>query len=125
MRLDQIIVSISGLFLAAGVIWYFFLYKRKTVRAEDTEGVQEIKISVKGCYEPDLIVVKKDKTVKLNFYREETASCSEVVVFPDFRVRRELPAFQNTVIELLPDKVGEFDFHCDMNMIHGKLIVEE
>ncbi|NOY78207.1 MAG: cupredoxin domain-containing protein [Calditrichaeota bacterium] len=125
MRLDQIIVTISGLFLAAGVIWYFFLYKRQTVRAKDTEGIQEVKISVKGGYDPDLIVVKKDKTVRLNFYREETSSCTEVVVFPDFRVRKELPAFQNTIIEIMPDKIGEYDFHCDMNMIHGKLIVEE
>jgi len=125
MHIDQIIVTIAGLFLSAGVIWYFFLYKRQIVRAKDTEGIQEIKISVKGGYDPDLIVVKKGKAVRLNFYREETSSCSEVVVFPGFRVRKELPAFQHTVIELFPDKAGEYDFHCDMNMLHGKLIVEE
>ena len=84
-----------------------------------------MKISVKGGYDPELIVVKKNKPVRLNFYRDETSSCSETVVFPDFRLRQYLPAFQNTVIEILPQQAGEFDFHCDMNMLHGKLIVEE
>ncbi len=125
MATDQIIVTIAGIALSGLVIWYFFLYRRQSVRAGETAGVQEVNIRVKGGYEPDMIVVKRGKPVRLNFHREETSSCSETVVFPDFRVRRDLPAFQNTVIEILPEQSGEFEFHCDMNMIHGKLIVEE
>ena len=39
--------------------------------------VQEIKVTVKGGYSPDVIVVKQGVTIKLDFYRDEAASCSE------------------------------------------------
>jgi len=87
--------------------------------------VQEIKVTVKGGYSPDVIVVKEGVPVRLDFYRDETASCSEQVIFSDFRIARDLPAFKTTPIEFMPDKVGEFTFTCGMNMMRGKLIVEK
>jgi len=62
--------------------------------------------------------------VRLDFYRDETTSCSEEVIFGDFGIARALPAYQTTPIEFTPDKAGEFTFHCGMNMLHGKLVVE-
>ena len=73
---------------------------------------------------PDVIVVKQGRPVRLDFYRDETASCSEQVVFGDFGIARDLPAFKTTTIELTPEKAGEFTFTCGMNMIRGKLVVE-
>jgi plastocyanin domain-containing protein len=61
--------------------------------------------------------------VKLDFYRDETSSCSETVILGDFGIARDLPAFRTTSIVFTPDKTGEFDFTCGMNMLHGKLIV--
>jgi len=62
--------------------------------------------------------------VRLDFYRDETASCSEQVVFGDFGIARDLPAFQTTPVEFTPDKPGEFTFTCGMNMLRGKIVVE-
>ncbi len=87
-------------------------------------GMQEIKVPVKGGYSPDVIVVKKDIPVRLNFYRDETSSCSEQVFFGDFGIARNLPVFKTTPFEFTPDKTGEFNFVCGMNMLRGKLIVE-
>jgi plastocyanin domain-containing protein len=72
-----------------------------------------------------VIVVKQGVPVKLNFYRDETASCSEDIVFGDFGIARHLPAFQTTAIELMPENAGEFTFTCGMNMMRGKLVVEQ
>ena len=74
-------------------------------------------------YAPDVIVVKKDLPVRLNFYRAETASCSEQIIFGDFGIARDLPAYNTTPIEFTPRKTGEFNFSCGMNMLRGKLIV--
>lgn len=106
------------------VLWYFF-GERAQVSAELTEGgAQEIKVTVKGGYSPDVIVVRQGIPVKLDFYRDETASCSEQVVFGDFGIARNLPAFKTTSIEFTPERAGEFTFACGMNMLRGKLIVE-
>ena len=48
----------------------------------------------------------------------------EQVVFGDFGIAKDLPAFKTTPIEFTPDKSGEFTFACGMNMLRGKLIVE-
>jgi len=126
MDTADIIVIIGGLAAIAWVLWYFFFGERERTQAALTEaGTQEVKITVKGGYSPDVIVVKKDKPVRLNFYRDETASCSEQVVFGDFGVARDLPAFKTTPVEFTPHEAGEFTFTCGMNMMRGKLIVEE
>jgi plastocyanin domain-containing protein len=69
-------------------------------------------------------VVKRGVPVKLEFFRDETSSCSDQVILGDFGIARDLPAFKTTAIEFIPDKVGEFSFTCGMNMLHGKLVVE-
>lgn len=124
MDVLEIAVVIGGLSLIVAVLWYFF-GEREAVAAQNSEsGVQEIRITVKGGYSPDVIVVKKGKPVLLDFYRDETASCSEQVIFGDFGIVKDLPAFKSTPVQFTPDKPGEFTFTCGMNMMRGKLIVD-
>lgn len=124
MDTTEIIVVIGGVALIVLTLWYFFGEREATAAAISESGMQEIKVTVKGGYSPDVIVVKKDVPLRLNFYRDETSSCSEQVVFGDFGIARDLPAYKTTPIEFTPDKAGEFNFVCGMNMLRGKLIVE-
>jgi len=124
MGLDQIFVTVGGLLLAATVAWYFWFSERKGVKLAATEGVQEVLIKVKGGYSPDVIVVEAGKPVRLNFHREETALCSEQVLFPDFNKQATLTAFKTIPVEFTPEKPGEYGFQCGMGMLRGKLIVE-
>ena len=122
--LVKLIVAISGVLLIILVNWYFLFSKRKIYKAESEEaGVQEVKIVVKGGYSPDVIVVKKGIPVRLNFYRDETADCSDTIVFGDFNIRKPLPAFKTTAVEFTPEKEGEYQFTCGMGMMRGKLVV--
>ena len=124
MDTSEIAVLVGGVVAVVLILWYFF-GEREAVAAEVTSGgVQEIKVTVKGGYSPDVIVVKQGTPVRLDFYRDETASCSEQVVFGDFGIARDLPAFKTTPIEFTPPKAGEFTFTCGMNMMRGKVIVE-
>ncbi|MGI9043578.1 MAG: cupredoxin domain-containing protein, partial [Gemmatimonadaceae bacterium] len=113
----EIFVLAGAAALIGFIVWYFF-GEREAVAASLSEGgVQEIKVTVKGGYSPDVIVVKQGVPVKLDFYRDETATCTEQVVFGDFGIARDLPAFKSTSIEFTPDKAGEFVFACGMNMV--------
>ncbi len=124
MDTTEIIVILGGAALILFVLWYFFGDREKVAATVGSGGAQEIKVTVKGGYSPDIIVVKQNVPVRLNFYRDETSSCSEQVVFGDFGIAKDLPAFKTTPIEFTPDKAGEFNFVCGMNMLRGKLIVE-
>lgn len=124
MDTTEILVVIGGVSLIGLTLWYFFGEREKVAAAVGESGTQEIKVTVRGGYSPDVIVVKQNVPVRLDFYRDETSSCSEQVVFGDFGIARDLPAFKTTPIEFTPEKAGEFTFACGMNMLRGKLIVE-
>jgi plastocyanin domain-containing protein len=124
MTIAQIGVLISAITLSILVVWYFFFSKKEGVRIAATSGVQETNIIVKGGYTPDVLVVKAGQPVRLNFTRQETASCSEMVLFPDFDQSAKLPTGETVAIEFTPEEAGEYDFQCQMGMLHGKLIVE-
>jgi len=112
---------------AAAVIlalaWYFF-GPRAAREASLRGGIQEIAITVKGGYSPDVIRVREGIPVRLLFNRQEASDCTSRVSFPDFNVSRSLPAFTTTALEFTPDKPGSFRFSCGMNMVHGTLLVE-
>ncbi len=126
MDTAEIIVLVGGVLLVGFLLWFFFLSERERGRAEsDAGGVQRIKVTVKGGYTPDVIVVKRGAPVELDFYRDETNSCTEQVIFGDFGISRMLPAFKTTRIGFTPERAGTYIFNCGMNMVRGKLIVED
>ena len=119
------IAVVAGAVLAiVAVLWYFFGERQGVAARVGDSGAQEIKVTVKGGYSPDVIVVRQGRPVRLEFYRDETASCSEQVVLGDFGIARDLPAFRTTPIEFTPERAGEFTFTCGMNMMRGKVVVE-
>ncbi len=59
-----------------------------------------------------------------NFRREETASCSDEVIFADFQKSADLPTGETVVTELPPKERDEFGFACLMGMFRGRLVVE-
>ena len=124
MDTTEILVLAGAGVLIALVLWYFFGEREAVAATTGEAGVQEVRITVKGGYSPDVVVVKQGRPVRLDFYRDETASCSEQVVFGDFGIARDLPAYRSTAVEFTPQKAGEFTWTCGMNMLRGKLIVQ-
>ena len=125
MTWDRVLVDVVGLGLIAFIVWFFWLVRAKGVRAAVTSGgYQEQMVLVKGGYTPDVIVVEAGKPVRLNFVRQESASCSEMVLLPAFNKSATLPEGQTVPVEFLPEHRGEFEFSCQMGMFRGKLIVE-
>jgi plastocyanin domain-containing protein len=125
MTPDKIFVIILGLGLIAGIAWFFWGPRKGGYRTPLTSGgYQEAMILVKGGYTPDVVVVQHGRPVRLNFRREESAACSEMVVFGDFGKSAKLPEGEIVPIELLPDKPGDYAFSCQMGMFRGRLVVE-
>jgi plastocyanin domain-containing protein len=125
MSASDVVVIAGAVAAIAWVNWYFFFAERASGSAVVTSaGTQEIGITVKGGYTPAEIHVKEGVPLRLVFDRQETSSCSEELVIGDLGVRKFLPPFQKTVIELTPTNTGRFDFTCGMGMLHGTLVVE-
>jgi Cu+-exporting ATPase len=123
MGTAEILVTAAGVLLSAGLAWFFFGPKEAR-QAEVRGSVQEVEVSVKGGYSPSVIRARQGVPLRLTFDRQESGECTSEVVFPDFRIRRTLPAFARTTVDLIPERSGEFGFACGMNMVHGTLLVE-
>jgi plastocyanin len=143
-------VLVAGLAAIAWVNWYFFLAERGTAVAAvpgiggaagsgDAQaaapspgappagvpsGIPQVTITVKGGYSPATIRVPAGRPVRLVFDRQETSGCSEEVVFPDFGLKRFLPASQHTAVEVTAPAPGTYEFTCGMGMLRGRLVAE-
>ena len=124
MSASDISVPVGGLVAILFLAWFFFGPK-KAKEAEVKGNAQEIRITVKGGYSPDVIRVKEGVPLRLVFDRQEASDCSDRVVFPDFQASKSLAPFATTTLEFTPTKSGSFGFACGMNMLHGTLIVEQ
>jgi plastocyanin domain-containing protein len=121
------LVIVAGLAAIGWVNWYFFVAAKlsaATVAARAGDGVPEVRIAVRGGYDPATVRVKAGAPVRLVFDRQETAGCSEEVVFPAFGIRKFLPAGQPTSIEITPPTPGRYEFMCGMSMLRGAVVAE-
>lgn len=118
MNFDKILVAFFSLAGIAFTYWFFLMKKEGVVTVTDN-----IDITVEGGYSPNTISIPQGKTTKINFTRKDPSSCLEEVVLSDFKIRKYLPLNQKVTVEVTPQKKGEFNFECGMNMFHGKIIV--
>src|SRR5215831_17927068 len=123
MTLPDVIIVAAALALISALAWFFF-GPRRARAAELVGDVQQVRVTVRGGYSPDLVRVRQGIPLHIVFDRQESGDCTSRVVFPDFAVNRSLPAYAQTTVQLVPDRAGEFGFACGMNMVHGTLVVE-
>jgi len=95
-----------------------------TRRAGGRSGAQLRRIRVRGSYQPAEVHVGSGRPVRLIFRREESAPCSERVVFPDYGISVTLPPFEDVPVDLPASEPGEHEFTCEMHMLHGTVVVE-
>ena len=125
MSFIDIVLILLGLGLIAGELWYFLGPRPAAARAVETKNrVQEIRVVVSDGYDPATIFVEAGRPVRLHFYRDETTECSERVIFDDFGIDQELPAFATTPIEFLPKEPGDYSFHCGKSVLRGRVVAQ-
>lgn len=115
----ETIVTIFGIGLIGFIYWFFFGKKNQTIASGS-----EINILVDGGYSPQIIKLKNNQKTKLFLTRKDPNTCLEEFIIPDFKIKKYLPLNKSVEIEVNPKNVGEYPFHCGMNMFHGKVIVE-
>jgi len=124
--LDEVVVSLLGTGLAAGIAWFFWGPRKEGYSVPLTSsGYQEALVLVKGGYSPDTLVVRAGKPVRLVFRRQESSACSEMVVFGDFDRSASLPEGEDVPVEFVPGTPGTYEFTCQMGMLRGRLVVQQ
>ena len=97
--------------------------RRGFVSQQRLDLPREVRVRVLGGYVPDTIRAEAGMPLRIVFRREESAACSEQVVFPAFGKSATLPPGEAVAVELLPEEPGEYEFTCAMGMLRGTLVV--
>ena len=97
--------------------------RRESVPERRAGEPREVRIRVRGGYEPDTVVARAGQPLRLTFRREDRLACTEEVVFPHFGRSATLPAGEDVAVDLLPDEPGEYAFTCGWGMLRGRLVV--
>ena len=101
------------------------LFSRKHVAPPLTAASDDgaPRIVVDGGYRPDTLIAAAGEPVRLVFHRHDASPCTEEVVFPSQGVRVTLPQHEDVAVDLPASAPGEYEFHCGMGMVHGRLVV--
>lgn len=115
LKRGQRVVTKGGMFLKDG----------ERVSAQDAVASQEgtlIRVSASG-FDPSTVEIERGKPVTLIFQRVSEEGCGTEVVFPDLKIRKDLPLNQRVPVTFTPVQAGELRFACGMDMLRGKVIV--
>ena len=117
----MLIVNLAGALLIVLIVWWFWLYKPKAV--EQSEAGFSVVVE-NGIYSPSRIKLKTGEQHALKFLRKDASPCAEMLLIPQFDIAETLIVNQTTTIRLPEMSAGEYEFHCQMKMYKGVLVVE-
>lgn len=120
--MNLLVINIIGLALIALIIYWFWIYKPKNVQAKDKDTIRIIVED--GVYQPSHISVPAATEVTLEFERKDETPCAEMVIFPELDISENLPVNKTKTIKLKKLEKGSYQFHCQMQMYKGELVVE-
>ena len=122
----MLFINLAGLFVIALIIWWFWLYsprQQQSAAADKDKTVFNIVVE-DGVYQPATIILSAHKPAVLHFTRKDPSPCAEMVIFPELKISEELPLNKEFTIALPMLEKGKYQFHCQMQMYKGTLIVE-
>ena len=92
---------------------------------DDRKGTESIRITVseKG-FEPPRVPARAGTPIRLTFLRTSDATCATEVTIPTQNITRPLPLNQPVEVQITPQKTGEIEFLCGMNMFRGTIVIE-
>lgn len=82
-------------------------------------------VVVDGGYRPDRVHIEPGQPKQIVFDRHDEGACTDEVVFPGLNLRVKLPRGERTVVDLPTTATGELKFACGMDMLHGKVHIDE
>ena len=117
----MLIINIAGVILIALIIWWFWLYKPKAEQLGDNDVVVVVE---NGVYKPSHILLDGSTSHDITFLRKDASPCSETLLIPELDISETLPLNKPIKIHIPNLSIGEYAFHCQMQMYKGSIKVE-
>ncbi len=96
---------------------------QKKTTAQPAQAVT-VRITENG-FDPKSLSLKPGVPARVTFIRATDKSCGTAISIPDFKINKPLPLNKPVTVEFTPGHSGEFTFTCGMDMLRGKIIVQQ
>ncbi len=108
-----IIAIFTIILIGAGIIYSIYFRASETTPIKPTGNIVEINITAnKNKWNPTLITVKAGDTVKINLINEDPYDHGFAI--EAFGINKRMFAKQETSIEFVASKIGDFPFYCSV-----------
>lgn len=108
-----IIAIFTAILISAGITYNIYFRAPEIAPIKPTGNIVEINITAnKNVWDPTLITVKAGDTVRVNLINEDPYDHGFAI--EAFGVNKRMFAKQNTVIEFIASKKGDFPFYCSV-----------
>ena len=95
----------------------------RTAAPVSPQNIPRVTVSEKG-FEPDRVPVRYGVPARITFVRTSATTCATEVLIPTLKITRALPLNQPVTVEFTPQKTGDVEFTCGMNMFKGTVVVQ-
>jgi len=121
-----IVIILAGFMLYRGITNFNSFTPAKIttneITADADEQIVRMDLTAQG-YEPNTLTAVKGKKVKWIINVKQLSGCTSTIQMPDYNISKKLSKGEN-IIEFTPNKTGEIDFSCGMQMVWGKFIIK-
>lgn len=124
-----IIAIFAVVLIGVGITYSIYFRAEEIAPIKATGNIIEINITAnKNVWDPVLITVKAGDTVKINLINEDPYDHGFAI--EAFGINKRMFAKQNTSVEFVASKIGDFPFYCSVPCGEGhfeqtgRLIVE-
>jgi len=91
------------------------------------QAVEQIEVVASDAgFKPAVLRLRRGEAVRLSLRTEDGEHCFAVDAF---RIEKRVMPGRTTMLDLTPDRAGDFPFHCclepDNRKLHGRIVVSE
>lgn len=118
----MLIINLVGLLLIALIVWWFWLYQPKDSVTHSDKPLITVE---NGIYSPARINLTANKAITVQFMRKDPSPNAETVYFEGLDITESLPLNKLKTVQLPAIDAGEYEFHCQLKMIRGRITVSK
>ncbi len=109
----DVVVIVLALAFIAGELWYFRGRQDYVWPGDPAKSrTQEFRVTLRGGFDPDLVIVEAGRPVRLEVLRCEVDTGAEQLEFDTLKIAKTLPKFVRASVEFIPKEPGDHRFCC-------------
>jgi plastocyanin domain-containing protein len=117
------VMGLAGLFVIAAIGCSKSESAARTGATVTAQGPTKVTVDAQG-FTPSEVHVEKGKPLSLVFTRTTDGTCATEVVFPELKLKKDLPLNTPVSIDVPTEQARTLAFQCGMGMYRSAVVIQ-